>query len=94
MCRRRVLFQGSGNSSIHYLYQWNIILKKISFTSLTGIKMAMYCFGSGDDVTNSKLKRSLYSDASKHVWPFEIFDKELASKGLEAQARRLITSDS
>ena len=56
--------------------------------SLTGIKMATYCFGCGDDVTNSKVKQSLYIDASKHVRPlwFEIFDKELASKGLEAQA--------
>ena len=53
--------------------------------SLMGIKMATYCFGCGDDITNSKVKRSLYSDASKYVRPlwFEIFDKELAGKGLE-----------
>ena len=57
--------------------------------------MATYCFGCGDDITNSKVKRSLYSNASKHVRPlwFEIYDKELASKGLEAQARRLICNN-
>ena len=47
--------------------------------------MATYCFGCGDDITNSKVKPSLYSDASKHVRPLwlEISDKELANKGLE-----------
>ena len=47
--------------------------------------MVTYCFGCDDDITNSKVKRSLYSDASKHVRPlwFEIFDTELAGKGLE-----------
>ena len=45
--------------------------------------MATYCFGCDDDITNSKVKRSLYSDASKHVRPlwFEIFDKELQTLG-------------
>ena len=29
--------------------------------------MAMYCFGCGFDITDSRVKRSLYSDASEHV---------------------------
>ena len=47
--------------------------------------MPTYCFGCGDNITNSKVKPSLYSDASKHVRPLwlEIIDKEMANKGLE-----------
>ena len=58
--------------------------------------MAMYCFGCGCDITDSRVKRSLYSDASEHVRPLwcKIFDKELVSKGIEVQAQRLITSES
>ena len=58
--------------------------------------MAMYCFGCGCDITDSRVKRSLYSDASEHVRPLwcELFDKELVSKGIELQAQRLITSES
>ena len=58
--------------------------------------MAMYCFGCGCGITDSRMKRSLYSDASEHVRPLwcKIFDKELVRKGIEVQAQRLITSES
>ena len=58
--------------------------------------MAMYCFGCGCDITDSRVKRSLYSDASEHVRPLwcKIFDKELVRKGIEVQAQPLITSES
>ena len=56
--------------------------------------MAMYCFGCGYDITDSRVKRSLYSNTSEHVRPLwcEIFDKEIVSKGIEVQAQRLVTS--
>ena len=43
---------------------------------------------------DSKVKQSLYSE-SEYVRPlwYELFDKELVNKVIEAQARRLITSE-
>ena len=57
--------------------------------------MAMYWFGCRYDITDSRVKRSLYSDVSEHVRPLwcEIFDKELVSKGMEVQAQWIITSE-
>ena len=59
--------------------------------------MAMYCFGCGCDITDSRVKRSLYSDASEHVigrYAWCKIDKELVRKGIEVRAQRLITSKS
>ena len=53
--------------------------------------MAMYCFGCGCDITDSRVKRSLYSDASEDVigrYGVKSFDKELVRKGIEVQAQR------
>ena len=47
------------------------------------------------NITDSKVKQSLYSETSEHVrllW-CEHFDKELVNKGIEEQTRRLITSE-
>ena len=77
-----------------------VIKKTISATSVTShtheSKMAMYCFGCGCDITDLRVKRSSYSDASEHVRPLwcETFEKELVIKGIEVQAQRLITSES
>ena len=56
----------------------------------------MYYFRCGCDITDSRVKRSLYSDESECVRPLwcKIFDKELVRKGIEEQAQRLITSES
>ena len=58
--------------------------------------MALYCVGCGDDILDSRVKRSLYTDASKHVKPLwcKLFDEELENRGMEAQAQGLITSSS
>ena len=60
------------------------------------IKVALYCFGCGNDILNSRVKRSLYTDAPQHVKPLwcKLFNEELENRGMEAQAQGLITSSS
>ena len=50
--------------------------------------MTMYCFGCGCDITDSRVKRTLYSEVSEYIRPllYELFDKELVSKEIERQA--------
>ena len=79
-------------SSIAHLYTWNAI--NIQFPVFVTIKMATYCVGCGGDISEARVKRSLYSDASRHVMPLwsKLFDEELANRGMETLAHSLVTS--